>query len=124
MPVFGALTAPDLGMEYSCAENDSMTPAGETSKKINCKRSGTRFDVEHDIVIHHKGTKYPCKMKNISITGVIASAPGISSSVIQVGDTCGLSFCADPNVEPEVYSSRVMRIDSSGIALNLLGFIL
>jgi hypothetical protein len=87
-------------------------------------RNGTRFDVEHDLVIHHKGVKYPCKMKNISITGVIASVPGLATDDIQVGDTCGVSFCTDPDMNPGVYSSRVTRIDPAGIALNFLSFIL
>jgi hypothetical protein len=63
-------------------------------------------------------------MKNISITGVIASVPGLSADDIQVGDTCGISFSTNPDTNPGMYSSRVTRIDSSGIALNFLGFIL
>ena len=101
-----------------------MISENVTSEKIKCKRSGTRFDVEQDIVIHHEGIKYPSKMKNISITGMIASVPGLSTNIIKVGDTCGLSFCADPTLKAEVYASRVTRIDSSGIALNLLEFIM
>ena len=101
-----------------------MIYENENGKNIDCRRSGMRFDVEQDIVIHHEGIKYPSKMKNISITGVIASMPDFLPHVIKVGDTCGLSFCADPTVKPEVYSSRVTRVDSSGIALNFSGFIL
>ena len=87
-------------------------------------RNGTRFDVERDITLHYKGATYPSKMKNISITGVIASVPGLSPDSIRVGDTCGLSFCADPATSSAVYSSRVTRIDPSGIALRFLGYIL
>jgi|ERR1039457_4524506 hypothetical protein len=94
------------------------------NEKIDRRRGGTRFDVERDIIIHHKGAKHPSKMKNISITGVIASVAGFSPDAIQVGDTCGLSFCADSAVKTEVFSSRVTRIDSYGIALNFLGYIL
>jgi hypothetical protein len=100
-----------------------MISGNVNSEKSDCKRNGTRFDIEQDVVIHHEGIKYPSKMKNISITGVIASVPGLPSNVIQVGDTCGLSFGADPTVKPAVYSSRVIRIGSFGIALNFLGFI-
>jgi len=101
-----------------------MISENENDKKIDCRRRGMRFDVEHEIVIHHEGAKYLSKMKNISITGVIASIPKFLPDTIKIGDTCGLSFCADPNAKPEVYSSRVARIDSSGIALNFSGFIL
>ncbi len=101
-----------------------MISGNENSERINNRRNGTRFDVEQDIFVHHKGTKYPSKMKNISITGVIASVPGLFIDIINVGDTCGLSFNVDPTVKPEVYSIRVTRIDSSGIALNFLGFIM
>jgi hypothetical protein len=101
-----------------------MMAINATGEKINCKRNGTRFDVEQNIIIHHKGIKYPSKMKNISITGVIASIPGLSPDIIQAGDTCGLSFSSDPTVKAEIYSSKVSRVDSSHIALNFLGFIL
>jgi len=63
-------------------------------------------------------------MKNISITGLIASIPGLSPDTIQPGDACGLSFSSDPKVKAEIYSSKVSRVDSSQIALNFLGFIL
>lgn len=101
-----------------------MAAQKDNCTHIDCHRNGTRFDVEQDLIIHHKGVKYPCKMKNISITGVIASVPALSDDDIRVGDTCGVSFCADPDMNPGVYSSRVTRIDPSGIALNFLSFIL
>lgn len=109
---------------YQLKRDIFMLYKNEIGKNIDCRRSGVRFDVEQDIIIHHKGTKYPSKMKNISISGVIVSIPGLLPDTIQVGETCGLSFCADPTVKPEVYSSRVARVDPSGIALNFSGFIL
>lgn len=101
-----------------------MISEKENGEEVDYHRSGTRFNAEHDILIHHKGTKYQSKMQNISITGVIASASELTPDTIHVGDICGLSFCADPTVSPMVYSSRVTRIDTSGIALQFLGFIL
>jgi len=101
-----------------------MVAQKDNCTHIECHRNGTRHDSEQGLVIHHKNVKYPCKMKNISITGVIASVPGLSPDNIQVGDTCGVSFCTDPGMNSGVYSSRVTRIDPSGIALNFLSFIL
>ena len=101
-----------------------MVALKDNCKHIDCHRNGERFDVEQNLVIHHRDGKYPSKMKNISITGVMASVPGLSADNIHVGDTCGVSFCTDLDMNPGVYSSRVTRIDPSGIALHFLRFII
>jgi hypothetical protein len=108
----------------SKAYKEAMMPRNESGNICDCRRNGKRFAIEQDVVIHHKGIKYPSKMKNISITGVIASIPELLPDTIQAGDTCGLSFNANPAVESEVYASKVSRIDSAEVALCFSGFIL
>jgi hypothetical protein len=91
--------------------------------KIECKRNGTRYDYKPKCLLHHKGITYLCESQNISISGVLISAPELPENVIEPGDTCGLSLCTDPAVNSFEYTSRVIRLDSNGIALNFLGSI-
>jgi hypothetical protein len=94
--------------------------SGQTSDYM---RSGTRFEVDHACVIHHGGAKYSCTLKNISLTGVLVSAPGNFIDAVRMGDICGISFSSNPSARSAICSGTVARREQLLIALNLKWFI-
>jgi hypothetical protein len=99
------------------ASLDSTTRNGI---KIDCERNGLRLDCDHKSFLHHNGIMYPCKMKNISISGALVCALDFPPATIQLGDTCGLLLNTDPTLCPGEYSSKVTRLEPSKIALHFL----
>ena len=89
--------------------------------RVDCKRNGIRFNFEHDCLLHHNGIKYPCRMKNISISGALVSALDFPPETIKLGDTCGLLLCTDLAMSPGEYTSKITRIETSKVALHFLG---
>jgi hypothetical protein len=91
------------------------------NKIFDCKRNGIRVDVEHECLLDHNGIKYPCLMKNISISGALVSALDFPPDTLKVGDTCGLLLSTDLSLTPGEYTSRVARLGPSNIGLHFLG---
>ena len=89
--------------------------------KVVCERNGVRVNIEHACLLQHKGIKYPCMMKNISISGSLVSALDFPPVTIQVGDMCSLFLSTNPTVCPGEYTSRITRLGPSIIALHFLG---
>jgi hypothetical protein len=87
---------------------------------LNCRRNGSRFNLEKWCVLHHNGIKYPCKTENISISGVLVSAQEFPPANLNLGDTCGLSFSNDTILAIGEYESKVTRLGLSMVALNFL----
>ena len=87
----------------------------------DCKRNGVRVDVEHECLLYHNGVKYPCLMKNISISGALVCALDFPPTTLQVGDTCGLLLSTDLTMSPGEYTSRVARLEPSNVGLHFLG---
>jgi hypothetical protein len=100
-----------------------MKSHAENSRDDDDNRKGSRFDYKQECILHHNGSTYHCKMKNISISGVLLSAQEFPAAPLKLGDTCGVALCTDPAVSSGVYTSKVTRCDMAGIALNFLGFI-
>jgi hypothetical protein len=87
---------------------------------IDCRRNGSRLDLEKRCFLYHNGIKYPCKTKNISISGVLVSAHDFPPANLGLGDTCSLSFSNDTISAIGEYESKVTRLDLSMVALNFL----
>ncbi|MDD2852223.1 MAG: PilZ domain-containing protein [Desulfuromonadaceae bacterium] len=87
------------------------------------RRNGTRFDYEQDCTLVHNGAKYLCRMRNISISGVLVSLSEQTVSGIQPGDTCRLSLCTGLVGDSGEYVGSVSRLSQHDIALNFTRFI-
>jgi hypothetical protein len=98
-----------------------MCPNTEDSSGICSKRSGVRFDYAHDCTLYHNGTKYPYKTKNMSLSGTLVSAQNFTPAPVKLGDMCGISLCADPEVS-HGEAGKVTRVSHSDISLQFLGF--
>ena len=84
-------------------------------------RNGVRVNIEHECLLQHNGIKYPCLMKNISISGALVSAPGFPPATALAGDMCSLYLSTNPTLCPGEYTSRITRLGPSIIALHFLG---
>ena len=91
-----------------------------TNESRDYKRNGTRVDYEHECLLHHNGIKYPCQMKNISISGALVCAQDFPPSTVQLGDTCALSLCTDPALSSGKYTSKVTRLGPTKLGLYFL----
>ena|ERR1039457_2280828 len=89
--------------------------------EFDCQRNGMRFDFEHECILDHKGFRYSCQIKNISISGALVCAKDFPPGHLQLGDTCALLLCTDPTVIHGEYTSRVTRLEPSKIGLFFLG---
>jgi hypothetical protein len=87
---------------------------------LDCRRNGSRFNLEKRCVLHHNGIKYPCKTKNISISGVLVLAHDFPPANLNLGDTCSLSFSNDNISTIGEYESKVTRLGVSMVAMNFL----
>jgi len=88
--------------------------------KFDCKRNGSRFNLEKKCILYHNGIKYPCNTKNISISGVLVSAHYFPPANLSLGDICGLSFSTDSISAIGEYESKVTRLGLSMVALSFL----
>jgi len=103
---------------YDVTSEDPLHTQTGNETKLDCKRNGSRFNLERKCVLYHNGIKYPCKTKNISISGVLVSSHDFPPANINLGDTCGLSFSNDTISAVGEYESKVTRLGSSMVALN------
>ena len=88
--------------------------------KFDCRRNGSRLNLEKKCTLYHNGVKYPCITKNISISGVLVSAHDFPPAKLELGDTCVLSFSNDTPSAIGEYESKVTRLDLSMVALSFL----
>ena len=93
----------------------------EESSGTRNKRKSVRFDYEHDCTLYHNGVKYPCKTKNVSLTGTLIRAQPRTPTPLKLGDMCGISLCSDSAVS-HGEASKVTRVGPSDISLEFLGF--
>jgi len=84
------------------------------------ERKGLRVTCDDKCLLVCNGQHYPCKLENISVSGVLLNSTGASLASIKPGDLCGLIMCSDPNLCPGEYRSTVARLDASKIALQFL----
>ena len=84
------------------------------------KRNAIRLDCDHKCLLQHDDIMYPCKIKNMSTSGVLVDASLIIPVNIQLGDTCDLSFSAHLTTSPLDFKSKVTRLEDSKIALYFL----
>jgi len=89
----------------------------ENGMTVGCRRKGTRVDYGHECLLHHNDTSYPCKMVNVSLSGVLVSAQDFPIADIQLGDTCALLLSTDPASGFGEYTSKITRLGPSIIAL-------
>jgi hypothetical protein len=68
------------------------------------------------------GNNYPCKLENISISGVLVQCDTSLPPRINPGERCGLLLCSDPKVCPGQYPAKVARLEASKVALQFLDF--
>jgi len=101
------------------SEGPLHTQTGHNTE-FNCKRNGSRFNIERNCFLYHNGVKYPCRTKNISISGVLISAHDFPPANLSLGDTCGLSFSNEIISTIGEYESKVTRVGQSMVALNYI----
>jgi hypothetical protein len=101
------------------SEGPLHTQTGNNTE-FNCKRNGSRFNIERNCFLYHNGVKYPCRTKNISISGVLISAHDFPPANLNLGDTCGLSFSNEIISTIGEYESKVTRVGQSMVALNYI----
>lgn len=84
------------------------------------ERRGWRVACNDKCLLVYDGDSYPCKLENISISGVLLQCEGGLPERISPGDRCGLLLCRDPLLCPGEYPARVARLDSSKVGLQFL----
>lgn len=84
------------------------------------ERRGLRVACGDKCLLVCNGQHYPCKLENISVSGVLVNSTGSPLSSIKPGDLCGLIMCSDPKLCPGEYRSTVTRLDASRVALQFL----
>jgi len=84
----------------------------------NNKRKGIRLNSEYKCLLQHNDIMYPCKMKNISISGALICAVEVIPYHIQVGDTCELLLNVDHTWYSGKYPGKVTRLEHPNIALH------
>lgn len=85
-------------------------------------RRGTRVACNDRCLLVFDGNNYPCKLENISISGVLVQCDAVFPHQINPGDRCGLLLCSDPRVCPGQYPTKVARLEASKVALQFLDF--
>lgn len=88
--------------------------------KLDCKRNGSRLNLETKCILYHNGVKHSCKTVNISISGVQVTANNFPPADLKIGDICGLSFSDSRMSTIGEYESKVARLGISVVALNFL----
>lgn len=88
--------------------------------RVGDKRNAIRLDCDYKCLLQHDDIVYPCKIKNISTSGVLVDASFIIPVNIQLGDTCDLLFSTHLTMSPLDYKSKVTRLEDSKIALYFL----
>ena len=83
-------------------------------------RRGLRIACDDKCLLVCNGEQYPCKLENISVSGVLLNSTSIPFTRIKPGDTCGLIMCCDPKLCPGEYRSKVTRLDAAKVALQFL----
>jgi hypothetical protein len=98
-----------------------LTGAGKgTEMHYNTVRQGLRVACADKCLLVCNGQHYPCKLENISVSGVLLNITSTVLTSIKPGDMCGLIMCSDPMLCPGEYRSKVARLDASRIALQFL----
>lgn len=83
-------------------------------------RRGKRVACNDKCLLIFNGDIYPCKLENISISGVLVQYDGANPAPVSPGDRCGFLLCRDPKVCPGEYPARVARSDTERVALQFL----
>lgn len=85
--------------------------------RVGNERNGIRLNSEYKCLLQHNDINYPCKMKNISITGALVCALEVIPYHLEVGDTCELLLSSDRTWSSRKYASKVTRLEHPNIAL-------
>ena len=83
-------------------------------------RRGRRVACDDKCLLLFNGVEYPCKLENISISGVLVECDGPVPEQLSPGDRCGLLLCRDPRLCPGMYPAKVARLDLTRVGLRFL----
>lgn len=116
----GCYLQPVFGKVFSGYRVRILAGRGKGAEMYTKKRQGLRVGCDDKCLLVCNGRHYPCKLENISVSGVLLRSTGTPFSRIKAGDTCGLVICSDPMLCPGEYRSKVARLDASRIALQFI----
>ena len=83
-------------------------------------RRGARVACSDKCLLIYNGDSHPCKLENISLSGILVECVGAVSGRLSLGDRCGVLLCCDPTVCSGEYPARVVRLNESKVGLQFL----
>lgn len=84
------------------------------------KRDHQRIACDSKCLLYYANAMYSGAIMNISISGALVRLYGSSPKAISRGDTCSFSLSNNPATSFYRYKSRISRVDSSGLGLQIL----
>lgn len=84
------------------------------------KRNHQRINCAEKCLLYFAGSKYCGAVMNISITGALVTLYNPAPDTIRPGDTCSLIFNNDHSTAYFKYKSRITRVNSVGLGLEIL----
>jgi hypothetical protein len=85
--------------------------------EFDVHRQGWRLECGDKCVLRHNGKSAECMLVDISVSGVLVSCDDEFVESLQLGDTCSIFLCSDPNEYPSEVACKVTRRDASRIGL-------